>query len=122
MSIDRRNPEQLRATPGCGREEVSAGIELLEHPGAELAELTIRRQQRGAQRLKIHTPLVNLTKCGTIARGLELGVDYALTHSCYDPNPDGRAWGSGDSCLPRGGGFAELGLTDPALEPVGSAL
>lgn len=85
-----------------------------------MANLATKAGVEGTQKLKIHTPLINLTKSETIARGLELGVDYSLTHSCYDPTPDGRACGTCDSCLLRGRGFAELGLKDPALEPVGS--
>ena len=84
-----------------------------------MANLATKAGVEGTQKLKIHTPLINLTKSETIARGLELGVDYSLTHSCYDPTSDGRACGTCDSCLLRGRGFAELGLTDPALEPVG---
>jgi 7-cyano-7-deazaguanine synthase len=62
----------------------------------------------------IHAPLVEMTKAQIIARGRELGVDYSLTHSCYDP-VDGRACGTCDSCLLREKGFRELGLSDPAL-------
>lgn len=83
-----------------------------------MANLATKAGVEGRQQLKIHTPLIELTKAQTIARGLELGVDYALTHSCYDPTADGRACGTCDSCLLRGRGFAELGLTDPALSPV----
>ncbi|GAA4243206.1 7-cyano-7-deazaguanine synthase QueC [Dactylosporangium darangshiense] len=80
----------------------------------QMANLATKAGVEGRQRLKIHTPLIELTKAETIRRGLALGVDYALTHSCYDP-VDGRACGTCDSCLLRGRGFAELGLTDPAL-------
>jgi 7-cyano-7-deazaguanine synthase len=62
---------------------------------------------------KIHAPLIHLTKGQIIRMGTELGVDYALTHSCYDPDPQGRSCGHCDSCLLRLGGFAEAGLTDP---------
>ncbi len=62
---------------------------------------------------QIHTPLIDLTKAQTIARGLELGVDYGLTHSCYDPTPEGLCCGLCDSCRLRLKGFAELGKTDP---------
>jgi len=62
---------------------------------------------------RIHTPLIDLTKAQTIARGLELGVDYSLTHSCYDPTPDGLCCGLCDSCRLRLKGFAELGKSDP---------
>lgn len=61
----------------------------------------------------IHVPLVRLTKAQIIRRGIELGVDYSLTHSCYDPDPRGRACGHCDSCLLRKKGFAEAGVEDP---------
>lgn len=87
-----------------------------------MANLATKAGVEGRQRLRIHTPLIELTKAQTIERGLALGVDYSLTHSCYDPRPDGLACGTCDSCLLRGRGFAELGLTDPALEvPAGVA-
>lgn len=82
----------------------------------QMANLATKAGVEGRQRLKIHTPLITLSKAETIRRGLELGVDYSQTHSCYDPDLTGRACGSCDSCLLRGRGFAELGLTDPALE------
>lgn len=63
--------------------------------------------------LKIHTPLINLTKAQIIGQGLELGVDYRLTHSCYDPLSDGRACGHCDSCQLRLKGFREVGSPDP---------
>jgi 7-cyano-7-deazaguanine synthase len=62
---------------------------------------------------RVHAPLITLTKDQIIRRGLELGVDYGLTHSCYDPAPDGRACGRCDSCRLRLDAFARLGLTDP---------
>ncbi len=61
----------------------------------------------------IHAPLVQLTKAQIIARGVELGVDYSLTHSCYDPDAEGRACGHCDSCILRKRGFATAGVTDP---------
>lgn len=79
-----------------------------------MANLATRAGVEGRQTLKIHAPLIQLTKADTIRRGLELGVDYSLTHSCYDPVDD-RACGTCDSCLLRNRGFAELGMTDPAL-------
>ena len=66
---------------------------------------------------KIHTPLINLKKSQIIRRGLELGVDYSLTHSCYDPDPQGRACGHCDSCLLRKKGFSEAGVADPTIYP-----
>jgi 7-cyano-7-deazaguanine synthase len=63
---------------------------------------------------RIHAPLMQMTKAQIIARGLELGVDYSLTRSCYDPSPDGAACGTCDSCLLRLKGFRENGLNDPA--------
>lgn len=83
----------------------------------QMANLATRAGVEGRQQLTIHTPLIQLTKAQIIQRGLDLGVDYSLTHSCYDP-VDGRACGTCDSCLLRQRGFAELGLTDPARQPV----
>ena len=65
------------------------------------------------QKLTIHTPLIDLTKAQIIQLGLNLGVDYAKTTSCYDPAPDGRACGRCDSCLLRKKGFAENGIVVP---------
>jgi len=65
------------------------------------------------RRLRIHTPLIHLTKAEIIQRGLELGVDFAKTTSCYDPAPDGRACGHCDSCLLRLKGFSGAGIDDP---------
>ena len=62
---------------------------------------------------RIHTPLIALTKADIIRKGLSLGVDYSLTHSCYDPTPAGRSCGLCDSCRLRLKGFAEAGLKDP---------
>jgi 7-cyano-7-deazaguanine synthase len=64
--------------------------------------------------VRIEAPLLHLSKAEIIERGLELGVDYALTHSCYDPGADARACGTCDSCLLRARGFEQLGLVDPA--------
>ena len=62
---------------------------------------------------KLVAPLLHLTKAQIIARGVSLGVDYSITHSCYDPAPDGRACGHCDSCLLRKRGFEEAGVRDP---------
>lgn len=78
-----------------------------------LANLATRAGVEGTSRFKIHTPLLSLTKAGIIRKGLELGVDYRLTHSCYDPSPEGLACGACDSCLLRLKGFREAGIGDP---------
>jgi 7-cyano-7-deazaguanine synthase len=85
------------------------------HAFEQMANLATKAGVEGRQRLKIHTPLIDLTKAQIIERGLALGVDYSLTHSCYDPDPAGRACGKCDSCLLRYRGFTELGRQDPAL-------
>ncbi len=64
---------------------------------------------------RVHAPLIDLGKAEIVRKGLALGVDYGLTHSCYDPGPEGRACGACDACLLRQKGFAALGLEDPAL-------
>ena len=81
-----------------------------------MANLATKAGVEGRQRLRIHTPLIDLTKADIIRRGIELGVDYGLTHSCYDPARDGQACASCDSCLLRAKGFAEAGVPDPALD------
>jgi 7-cyano-7-deazaguanine synthase len=86
-----------------------------------MANLATRAGVTGTQRLKIHSPLIRLSKAGIIRRGLELGVDYALTSSCYDPGADGRPCGRCDSCLLRARGFAEVGIADPMLVRYGMA-
>lgn len=79
----------------------------------QMANLATKAGVEGTQRLKIHTPLIELSKAQIIQRGLALGVDYALTHSCYDPTSGGSACGQCDSCLLRLKGFAEAGAKDP---------
>jgi len=78
-----------------------------------LANLATRAAVEGAGRFRIHAPLLHLTKAEIIRRGLALGVDYRLTHSCYDPTPEGLACGLCDSCRLRLKGFAEAGVEDP---------
>ncbi len=78
-----------------------------------MANLAVKEAVEGRLRIRIHTPLLRLTKADIIRRGLELGVDYGLTHSCYDPDDLGRACGHCDSCLLRKKGFAEAGADDP---------
>jgi 7-cyano-7-deazaguanine synthase len=79
----------------------------------EMANLATKRGVEG-ERLTIHTPLIDLTKAQIISKGIELGVDYGLTRSCYDPTPEGAACGECDSCQLRLKGFAENRLRDPA--------
>ena len=79
-----------------------------------LAALATRAGVEGGQ-LTIHTPLIHLSKAEIIRRGLLLGLDYGLTHSCYDPPPDGRPCGRCDSCVLRARGFAEAEATDPLV-------
>lgn len=79
----------------------------------QVANLATRAGVEGAGRFRIHTPLIDLSKGEIIRRGLALGVDYGLTHSCYDPTPAGLACGTCDSCRLRLKGFAEAGVTDP---------
>ena len=78
-----------------------------------MAHLATKAGVEGRSRLRIHAPLIHLSKAQIIRRGIELGVDFALTWSCYEPQPDGRACGLCDSCLLRHKGFAEAGLRDP---------
>jgi 7-cyano-7-deazaguanine synthase len=85
-------------------------IEAFEH----LATLATAKGVGGA-RFHVHTPLIALTKAQIIQRGLELGLDYGLTHSCYDPAPDGRPCGRCDSCVLRAAGFAQAGVPDPLM-------
>jgi 7-cyano-7-deazaguanine synthase len=111
-------------TLGCG--DIFIGVNALDYSGypdcrpeyirayEQMANLATKAGVEGRQ-LTIHAPLAGMTKAQIIERGLALGVDYSLTHSCYDPNPDGRPCCWCDSCLLRARGFAELGMTDPAL-------
>ena len=82
----------------------------------KMANLATKAGVEGRTRVRIHAPLMTLNKAGIIALGRQLGVDYGLTHSCYDPDAAGRPCGSCDSCLLRAKGFAEAGVADPALE------
>ena len=79
-----------------------------------LADLATRAGVEGG-RFRVHTPLLTLGKADIIRRGLELGLDYGLTHSCYDPSSAGRPCGACDSCVLRARGFREAGVPDPVL-------
>jgi 7-cyano-7-deazaguanine synthase len=78
-----------------------------------MANLAVKAAVEGRSRLRIHTPLIAMSKADIIRRGLELGVDYGLTSSCYDPDEDGTPCGACDSCLLRLKGFQEAGIEDP---------
>jgi 7-cyano-7-deazaguanine synthase len=80
---------------------------------ARMAALATKAGVEGRQKLQIHTPLIHLTKAQIIRRGLDLGIDYSLTTSCYDPSAAGEACGECDSCLIRRRGFRENGIEDP---------
>ncbi len=88
-------PEYLRAFEAMANLATKAGVE--------------------GTRYRVHAPLLLMRKAEIIRRGLELGLDYALTHSCYDPQPDGRPCGACDSCVLRARGFADAGAADPLL-------
>jgi 7-cyano-7-deazaguanine synthase len=106
--------------------EIFLGVNALDYSGypdcrpeyiaafAQMANLAIKAAIEGRFAVRIHTPLIHLTKAQIIARGLALGVDYGLTTSCYDPDPLGRACGQCDACLLRRKGFEECGVRDPA--------
>jgi len=79
-----------------------------------MANLATKAGVEGTTRVRIRTPLIRLTKAKIIQKGIDLGVDFSLTHSCYDPSPQGFACGKCDSCFLRRKGFKEAGVTDPA--------
>jgi 7-cyano-7-deazaguanine synthase len=111
-----------------GSQDIFIGVNVLDYSGypdcrpeyieayERMANLATRAAVEGSQRLKIHTPLIRLSKAQIVARGLELGVDYAGTSSCYDPSPEGRPCGGCDSCLLRAAGFQEIGAIDPLVQ------
>jgi 7-cyano-7-deazaguanine synthase len=79
----------------------------------KMANLATKAGVEGKQRTKINTPLIRMTKAQIIRKGIELGVDYGQTHSCYDPSAEGVACGECDSCLLRMKGFRDAGVSDP---------
>jgi 7-cyano-7-deazaguanine synthase len=109
-----------------GAADIFIGVNALDYSGypdcrpeyvlafERMANLATRAGVEGATRIRIHTPLIHLTKAEIIRKGLELGVDYALTSTCYDPDEAGRACGECEACLLRLKGFAEVGIPDPA--------
>jgi 7-cyano-7-deazaguanine synthase len=78
-----------------------------------MANLATKAGVEGRTRLRVHTPLAELNKAAIVRLGAEVGVDFALTHSCYDPEEGGRPCGQCDSCLLRRKGFSEAGIPDP---------
>ena len=109
-----------------GSTDVFIGVNALDYSGypdcrpeyleafERMADLATRAGVEGRQRLRIHAPLLHLTKAGIIREGLALGVDYSETVSCYDPAPGGVACGECDACQLRLRGFAQNGMEDPA--------
>jgi 7-cyano-7-deazaguanine synthase len=109
-----------------GAAEIVIGVNAIDYSGypdcrpefirafEALAAVATRAGVEG-QTVTVRTPLIELTKAGIIRLGGSLGLNYALTHSCYDPLPDGRPCGDCDSCLLRAKGFAEAGLIDPLM-------
>ena len=109
-----------------GARDIVIGVNALDYSGypdcrpefvrefEKLAGVATKAGVEGA-RFHVHTPLINLTKAEIITKGFALGLDYALTHSCYDPLPDGAPCGRCDSCALRAKGFAEAGRADPLL-------
>ena len=83
------------------------------HAFERMANLATRAGVEGITKIKINTPLIRLTKAQIIKKGIGLGVDYSVTHSCYDPSPQGLACGRCDSCFLRKKGFKEAGVDDP---------
>jgi 7-cyano-7-deazaguanine synthase len=80
-----------------------------------MANLATKAAVEGRTKLRIHTPLLKMSKAEIIRKGIELGIDYGMTHSCYDPSADGKACGQCDSCLLRKKGFTEAGVPDPTM-------
>ena len=107
-----------------GSSDIFIGVNALDYSGypdcrpeyitayEKMANLATKAGVEGNQKLKIHTPLIEMSKADIIRRGIELRVDYSLTHSCYDPSPEGLACVECDSCLLRLKGFKEAGIAD----------
>ena len=109
-----------------GAADIFIGVNALDYSGypdcrpeyiAAFERLASLATAKGVQgnAFRIHAPLQTLTKVQIIRKGLELGLDYGLTHSCYDPDPHGRPCGRCDSCTLRAAGFAQAGVADPIL-------
>ena len=110
-----------------GASHIFIGINALDYSGypdcrpeyikayEKMADLATKTGVEGITKIKIVTPLINLTKAEIIKKGIALGIDYSLTHSCYDPSSDGKACGRCESCKLRGKGFREAGVKDPTI-------
>lgn len=108
-----------------GSSDIFIGVNALDYSGypdcrpeyiaayEKMANLATKAGTEGRDSLRIHAPLIAMSKADIILQGIALGVDYSLTHSCYDPSPEGLACGACDSCLLRLKGFQEAGLRDP---------
>ncbi len=108
-----------------GAEDIFIGVNAIDYSGypdcrpeyieafERTANLATKAGVEGRTRFRIRTPLIQMTKAEIIRRGRELNVDYGMTHSCYDPAPDGMACGECDSCILRKKGFREAGFPDP---------
>jgi 7-cyano-7-deazaguanine synthase len=108
-----------------GASDIFIGVNALDYSGypdcrpeyirayETMANLATKAGVEGRQHLTIHAPLISLSKAEIVRRGLELGVDYSITSSCYDPSPKGEACGFCDSCQLRMKGFTANGLKDP---------
>jgi len=109
-----------------GAQDLVIGVNALDYSGypdcrpqfiqafERLARVATRAGVEGAE-FRVHTPLIALTKAEIIRRGIALGLDYSVTHSCYDPKPDGTPCGHCDSCALRARGFLEAGVADPLV-------
>jgi 7-cyano-7-deazaguanine synthase len=80
-----------------------------------MANLATRAAVEGTLPMRLHAPLIKMSKARIIRTGIDLGVDFSLTHSCYDPSPEGGACGQCDSCILRRNGFLEAGVPDPTV-------
>jgi len=115
----------LSFAEGLGSSDIFIGVNALDYSGypdcrpefirayEKMAKLATKAGVEGKSTLKIHTPLIRLTKAQIIKKGLALGVDFGMTSSCYSPFPTGKPCGQCDSCLLRLKGFSEVGVSDP---------
>jgi 7-cyano-7-deazaguanine synthase len=108
-----------------GASDIFIGVNALDYSGypdcrpeyieayERMANLATKAGVEGRTRIRIHTPLIQLSKAEIVKLGRDLGLDFGLTHSCYDPDPVGRPCGQCDSCVLRRKGFEEAGMVDP---------